>query len=364
MEGALIYLVGITYIYILTSKEVEPKLLALITVLAIMTRPEFGLLALGISTVSMFSSKQIKPWLKSVLMVCGIYCFICFLLHVYPIPTTLLSKDLTSRLNLFGSQNLLSSLPKAFSQILFSSPDEIYGFAAMVFVCLFCLALLVAHKPKGWLTIPLAILYLTFVASRLTYFAWYSENYFVMMLLILVGCFYLLKDVEIKKWKYGTALILMFCLSLLFNSGMNKNITWPWNEGSGRYTAYESIGNDSVGQGQYRISVASDEDVRIRMCEIGLVAYFSGNDSWIIDSCGLAQPGELLTRATSPLSILYPSKVLKTGSQELTEISAITGDNSPIFEIWGLDIAPISGVNAGCENVKVEAFLCINSFSG
>ena len=168
MEGALIYLVGITYIYILTSKKVKPKLLALITVLAIMTRPEFGLLALGISTVSMFSSRQIKPWLKSVLMVCGIYCFICFLLHVYPIPTTLLSKDLTSRLNLFGSQNLLSSLPKAFSQILFSSPDEIYGFAAMVFVCLFCLALLVAHKPRGWLTIPLAILYLTFVASRLT----------------------------------------------------------------------------------------------------------------------------------------------------------------------------------------------------
>ncbi len=364
MEGALTYLVGITYIYILKSQRDDPSLLALITVLAILTRPEFGLLALGISTTSMFLCKRAKRWLKSLLTICGAYSLMCFLLHVYPIPTTILSKDLTSRLKLFSSQNLLSGLPEAFSQILFSRTNKIYGLAVLVVVCLFCLALLVVRKPKGWSMVPAAFLYLTFVASRLTYFAWYTENFFVMWLLILIGCFFLVEETKIRVWQFGTALILVMCFSLLYVSGNHKSITWPWNQGSGRYTAYQAIGNSSVGAGSYSRAVIGNEDVRIRMCEIGLVAYFSGNESWIFDSCGLAQPGELLTRTTSPLRFLYPANILKTGSQEQSEVTAMTGELLPTFDFWGLDIAPIDGINVGCDYVEAKAFLCINRFAG
>jgi hypothetical protein len=363
MEGALIYLVGITFIYLLKVKRDNPNLLALITILAILTRPEFGLLVFVTSMIAMISRRQIQVWIKSLLVSFGVYSFVCVLLHVYPIPTTILSKDLTSRLKLFSGQNLLGSLPQTFSHILFSSTNEVYGFAVLIFVCLFCLASLVVTRPKGWPIIPAAFLWLTFVAGRMPYFAWYSENYFVVMLLILVGTFYLVQDTKIVNLQYGTALVLVMCFSLMLISSLNRQTMWPWNEGSGRYTAYESIGNNSVGGGSYQMTPIGDEEVHIRMCEIGLVAYFSGNESWIFDSCGLAQPGELLTRTTSPLRFLYPDNVLKTGSQEQSKVMAITGELLPIFDFWGLDIPPIDGNNLGCDYVDVKAFLCINRFT-
>jgi hypothetical protein len=184
------------------------------------------------------------------------------------------------------------------------------------------------------------------------------------MLLILVGIFYLMQDTKIVNLKYGTALVLVMCFLLTLISSINKQTMWPWNEGSGRYTAYESIGNNSVGWGSYQMASIGNEEVHIRMCEIGLVAYFSGNESWIFDSCGLAQPGELLTRTTSPLRLFYPNNVLKTGSQEQSKVMAITGELLPIFDFWGLDSAPTDGDNIGCDYVKVNEFLCINRFAG
>lgn len=355
MEGGVLFLSLFTLIKLLSERTENHLVIGIAILLVGLSRPEIGVVAV-ISTVLIYSyqPKVLTRIMLGLAVGFLAYSALMLALGVYPIPSTIWSKQITGKLKLFTDKNLIDILPINIAQIIGFSRSWV-GWVLIGLPAAFSLAL-----SRGAIPVFAALSLLLIIAKSMPgNFVWYSENF-------LIALFAIIAVVSIEIYRkhmskiailLGLMLILTFSLTLFTNFGKNKN--YPWNENSPVYLAYQEVGQSSVGDGKYVINRYSSEPVRIRMCEIGIVSFFSGPNSWIYDVCGLIQIGNLKGASQSWLRHFYPYSFRETGDDQLMRFK--DNQTTHVIDVWVLrSKEEVAGAVGKCK--FTDDRFCINSY--
>lgn len=355
MEGGVLFLSLFTLTKLLNERSENHFAIGIAVLLVGLSRPEIGVVATISTTLIYFSHPKVLARIMLGLLVGFLaYWVLMVALSVYPIPSTIWSKQITGKLKLFTDKNLIEILPMNIAQTIgFNSPWM--GWALIGLPA--ALSLLLS---RGAIPILSAISLMLIIAISMPgNFIWYSENFLIFL-------FATMTAVTIEAYRRdmikiaapsGLVLLLAFSLTLTVNFGKNKN--YPWNEDSPAYLAYQEVGKSSVGDGMYVIKRYSNEPVRIRMCEIGIASFFSGPNSWIYDVCGLIQIGNLKDASKSWLRHFYPYSFRETGDDQLTRLK--DNQTTHVIDIWALrSKEEAEGAVGKCK--FTDNLFCINQY--
>jgi energy-coupling factor transporter transmembrane protein EcfT len=116
--------------------------------------------------------------------------------------------------------------------------------------------------------ISLLLLIAIFMPGNLV---WYSETFLFALLTIMMAVTIELYRRRMTKMAIPLGVVLLITVSLTMVANFGKNKNYPWNENSPAYLAYQEVGKSSVGDGKYVINRYSNEPVRVRICQIGIV---------------------------------------------------------------------------------------------
>lgn len=355
MEGGVLFLSLFTLAKLLNERTGNHFAIGIAVLLVGLSRPEIGVVATISTALIYFSQPKVLARIMLGLFVGFLaYWALMLALGVYPIPSTIWSKQITGKLKLFTDKNLIEILPMSIAQIIGLSWSWV-GWVLIGLPAAFSLVL-----SRGAIPILSAISLLLIIAISMPgNFVWYSENFLIALLAIMA-----VVTIEIYRRRMtkiaiplGVVLLLTFSLTLFANFGKNKN--YPWNENSPGYLAYQEVGKSSVGDGKYVISRYSNEPVRVRMCEIGIVSFFSGPNSWIYDVCGLIQIGNLKGASKSWLRYFYPSSFGETGDDQLARLK--DNQTTHVIDVWALHSKEeAAGAVGKCK--FVDDLFCINQY--
>ncbi|MDR5839221.1 hypothetical protein [Caballeronia sp. LZ034LL] len=330
MEGGVLFLSLFTLIKLLADRSENIYLTGIVVCLVGLSRPEIGLIATCV-TACVYGTRKgaLLKFSCGLLMALAVYAVIMLALKVYPVPSTIWSKEVTSKLKLFNDQNALDVLPEHIAQLMGFSKAWI-GWVFIAMPLLFSLK----SKKLFFVMAPCAAALLLIAHSMSGSFDWYSENFLIVFFALWVATtIELRRSGSIRTSTLSGALIsLSFALLVVSNYSQNKY--HAWNEDQPIYSEYREVASDFIGQGAYRIAQYSPNPVHIRTCEIGLISYFSGNGAWIFDVCGLAQVGNLKGASNSWLRHLYPKKFGETGEDQLLTLNRDRGRE--VIDVWAL----------------------------
>ena len=355
MEGGVLFLSLFTFIKLLNERADNHFGMGLAVLLVGLSRPEIGVVATISTALIYFSKPRVLARIMLGLAVGFLaYSALMLALGVYPIPSTIWSKLVTGRLRLFTDKTLIEVLPMSIAQIIGLSSSWV-GWVLIGLPAAISPAL-----SRGAIPVLSALSLLLIIAMSMPgNFVWYSENVLIALLAILMAVTIELfrKRLTSISILLGMALLLTFSLTLVANFGKNKN--YPWNENSPAYLAYQEVGRSSIGDGKYVIDRYSSEPVRIRMCEIGIVSFFSGPNSWIYDVCGLIQIGNLKGASRSWLRFFYPPSFRETGDDQLMRFK--DNQTTHVIDVWALrSKEEAAGAIGKCK--FVDDRLCINEY--
>lgn len=355
MEGGVLFFSLFTLVKLLTERSDNFFVIGIVIVLVGLSRPEIGVIA-TVSTLLIYinNRRAVIKIFSGFAFAFVIYWLLMSVLGVYPIPSTIWSKQITGKLKLFSDENLIEVLPFSIARLMGYSQTWI-GWAFVLLPAAFAVPLRKAAIP-----IVAAIVFLLLIAIPMPgNFVWYSENFIIVIFALATGVTIELYKSLRKKAALLVSLSFFVAFTSLLSANFGKNRPYPWNEGSPGFIAYHKVGKSSVGDGKYILSRYSNEPVRIRMCEIGIVSYFSGGNSWIYDICGLAQIGNLKGASQSWCRHFYPPSFLETGDDQLQRFN--DADKTKVVDVWALrSKEEVAGAVGNCQ--FVDDMFCINQY--
>lgn len=355
MEGGVLLFSLLTLAKLILERSENYFLIGVAVLLVGLSRPEIGAIA-SISTLMIYVSnlKIVAKIVLGLLFAFLVYWMLMLALDVYPIPSTIWSKQITGKLKLFSDKNLIEILPLSIAHIVGMSSSWI-GWALIALPAVFSLPL-----AKGSIPVLSAVALLLVIAISMPgNFVWYSENFLIALLVlsVIVVVEVYRKGGEGMSFMLAGILLLIFSLTLYENFGRNKY--YPWNENSPGYLAYKEIGKGSIDTGRFVVKRYSTEPVRVRMCEIGIASYFAGANAWIYDVCGLAQIGNLKGATKSWIRYFYPSSFSETGDDQLLRFK--DNQTTPVIDVWALrNKEEAAGAIGKCK--FVDDVFCINQY--
>lgn len=355
MEGATLFLSLFTLEKLLVERTENYFALGISVLLIGLSRPELGVAAI-LSTSLIYNSKP-KVLAKILTgLFCGFltYWLLMVSLHVYPIPSTIWSKQITGKLHLFTDQSLFDILPLSLAKITgFNQPWV--GWILIGIPISLSLTLSTSSIPiLCFISLMLAI-----SISMPGNCVWYSENFLIAIMSIMtaISIELIKRRMIIKAFTLGATLLLTFSMTLVSSYGKNKE--YPWNENAPTYLAYQEVAKGFVGDGKYVINRFSDQPMRVRMCEIGIVSFFSGPNSWIYDVCGLIQIGNLKGASEGWFKYFYPSSFSESGDDQLARLN--NNDKTGVIDVWALRNKEEAASAIGrCK--FVDDIFCINQY--
>lgn len=356
MEGGVLFLSLFTLVKLLSERTEKYFGIGIAILMVGLSRPEIGVVAVLSVSVIYFARPKILVQIMIGLFIGFLaYSILMLSLGVYPIPSTIWSKQITGKLHLFTDKNLIEILPVNLSKIMgfgwYWSGWILIGLPAA-----FSLVLLRRSLPV-LIAISLLLIIAIFMPGN---FVWYSENFLISLLAIMMAVTIEIHRNRISNYVVilsGVVLFVSFSLTLFENFGEVKN--YPWNENTPVYSAYREVGKSAVGDGEYVIKRYSNDPVRIRMCEIGIASYFSGPNSWIYDICGLVQIGNLKGASQTWLRYLYPHSFGETGDEQLIRFK--DNQTTHVIDVWALSSKEeAAGALGKCK--FSDNRLCINQY--
>lgn len=355
MEGGVLMLSVFTLVKLLCERTEKYCSIGIVVLLVGLSRPEIGVVAV-VSTVLIYFSrpKALAQIMLALFLGFLAYAALMFILGVYPIPSTIWSKQVTGKLKMFTDKNLIEILPEIVAKIMG------VGWSWVIWVLIALPVLFSFMLSRVAIPIVSAISLMLIISFSMPgNFVWYVENFLIVIFAIIFA-------VAIQLYsRYGVrmaaALIgaLFVAIFLILFENFGKNRVYPWNENSPGYLVYQEVGRSSVGDGKYVIKRYSGDPVRIRMCEIGIVSFFAGPNAWIYDVCGLVQIGNLQGASQSWLRHFYPFSFRETGDDQLARLK----DHQAIHvvDVWALrNQAEVAGAVGRCQ--FVDNHFCINAY--
>jgi len=339
MEGGLLFVLLATLAMRYGGSDPQcDASLGVLSALLLLTRPDVGTIWMLCVTVRACQLRQAWRWKLPAIGFGGVLALEAILascLGTWPIPSSIWSKAVTAGQHLFSGESFLHALPRVLGESI-GLPQagvsaEVSRWLVAGGACLICAATLACRLPRlpvvaGWLA---AVLVMAKLASN---YGWYYDNACVVLVMLAGLCW--------QRWRLtGQRLATVFipvaaiCVGLSLHARLASPLKLAWDfDRPSRMQGYLALAGDHLGGGVFR--AGGLPRVRLRMCEIGIVAFFSGPTVWLDDVCGLAQAGTLAGAGASPLRFLYPASVAVTAQQELAAVSA--GDGLPVLDAWGV----------------------------
>jgi hypothetical protein len=355
MEGGVLFLSLLTLAKLLHERTQNYFGLGIALLLVGLSRPEIGLVAIVVTTLIYLSEpKALTGMILGLLTGFLVYSALMLALGVYPIPSTIWSKRITGKLKLFTDKNLIDILPISIAHIMGMNSSWV-GWLLIGLPAAFSLAL-----SRGAVPVIAAISLLLVIAISMPgNFVWYSQNFLIALLVIMLAVTIELHRARAMSLAIPLGLVFLLSFSLAVVTNFGKNKIYPWNENSPGYLAYQEVGEGFVGDGKYVVKRYTNEPVGIRMCEIGIVSFFSGPNSWIYDVCGLVQVGNLEGASKSWLKYLYPSAFGETGDDQLARLQ--DNQKTRVIDVWALrSKEEVAGAAGKCQ--FVDDRFCINDY--
>lgn len=361
MEGILLFWVGLSLLTLLSNQAIFDqnglRKIGYLIGLFLLTRPEYGIVAFSILLGIVFYQRNfslLRAYCVPI-VICGV-CWIVislFLLHVWPIPTTYLSKIITAQLNQFGPK--LSFYLPSFVNNFFFKNFYINTYLILGFGIAYVLIIAWKNVLYRFVASFIVIVVLIISQSAGNYF-WYYENFFITFLTI---GFFIVLTYSLKMVKQNLLSVIFSSLILLMfiRSSLNYNPDFSWNFTKvSSALSYQNISTAHIEQGIFKFDGLPP--TYIRMIEIGIVSYFANNFSlWIYDTGGLAQAGTLKGVKDSFFANFYPSSILVDGAEEYTKLCNRfkSKDNKcQLHDAWAIyDYEGISKVQYYYDDLKV-----------
>jgi hypothetical protein len=336
MEGALVFWGTGTLVFALADGA-SPRRLGLLLALLCLSRVEFGVAAAIALAVAVVARRSATPFrdVRTVLVVLGAvaiaWVVVATALGVWPVPTTFLTKVHTGAIRMFGppfartfAETLANYLP------LPTSRDG----QRFVVACggAICVALL-AWRPAGRIAALVLVAVAAILARGPGNFVWYHENVLLAAVASLIA---VCAASPRSTWRVllGAAAVVLVVANACARLGDNDRLPWALQPPPAYGGSLVWLAERHAGNGTFHVrDPASDgaTDCFVAMTEIGIVSYFAGPTCWLFDAGGLAQAGQLPGVAESWLALVYPSRVLRTGPEELAVVRAMSR-TLPLYE--------------------------------
>jgi hypothetical protein len=288
--------------------------------LLVLSRPELGLAA----TIASLVVRR-APLCKSVLRLSAVataiaaaWCVLAACLGVWPIPTTYLSKVMTSEAGWFGPRFLSGAHVTFASYLPLPQEPNAARLALAAFAALVGWALWPTRAGRlAACTLATAVLLLARAPGN---YGWYHEN---LLLAVLASLLAVTAEARARPRRIA---VLLALLALVANQrlGHNDQLAWRLNEPDTYADRLRRVAAHHVGHGVFAFATgpSCDELLRCRIStwEIGMLAYFAGPDAWLHDAAGVAQPGQVPGATTSRLAVFYPGAVLTDADEQLERL--------------------------------------------
>jgi hypothetical protein len=358
MEGCVVFVTIAALFEAITRRSYG--LIGCFAVLTVLARPDLGVLSC-IFAATMLRQVAWRTWLipaarwGAVAAVCYVIVFAC--LKVYFIPTTVWAKFLSGQSHQFTQENFLTSLPGQIGQILTSAPPVTFT-AKLAGTAFLSIGVASSFALMGrYAVVP--VIASALVLSRLPAgFLWYYENVLAcIVLLIMAASIAIARRSRIAKAGAYVMVVAFACWVGMFSLPPDD---LPWNVRKGpdehsRGRAYVALA--ALHQGKGIFNLPNYGQAYIRVCEIGMISYFSGSTVWTNDLCGLAQTANFPQATSSPLRFLFPRSLRRTGDEELRQF----GDrNLPVIDVWARDDNDDTSAKQRC--AAYTSLFCMNPF--
>lgn len=378
MEGGLLFLVFITLLYrfyfISDSSQIKCFfVLGILFGLLLLTRVEiFVGVAVGLTGSLLFlkaSKEKLLQVAYGFLVVLIGHIVICSVLGVYPLPSTIWSKQITASVGLVSIERFVHKLPNYLAELFILQNNKLVGL-----VVLFTLPLISIVSRRIWLIVGVfaysTVMLLVYIKLP-SHFVWYYQNAFLSLLFGFLVTSVVFLRIDKKLYAYIIFFIVgLMVLTSLYNRYFTKPVyPWDFSEKQTRAQGYLKIAASHIGNGLFKIGDLPP--AYIRNPEIGIISFFSGRTLWMYDLAGLAQIGNLQLKGgvvtvrsdnqaySTTLKYLYPKKFQITGEDELRLLE--NRQKAPVFDVWGVE----RGTNYEEGKRKCYYFdgnICVNRF--
>ena len=367
MEGLLLF--WVTYTLLLSFPAVEPnsrhfRKIGILTALLILTRPEYGLVALLMALVytAWFRNRSYLMAFSRPVLVIGLgWIFITLLLNVHPVPTTYLSKLFTAKHEIFSSTSFTGEMINRIRRFFSTSPN-IQPALIITLLAILTATILTINSVYRWAIVFVGLSFLM-VHMKASNFLWYYENFFIVILTICLS-FLLVKWREWRCWWRAARLVVVLIpLFLFFNKSLTLNYSLLWNfrADMSRGLTYQAIGESYVGRGLFKFG--NLDQAYLIVDEIGIVSYFGGSQVWLIDASSLAQAGTLIGVKDHFLAWCFPKSIFRTADDEqrmILEKFNREPRNAKIFRAYGNP--SLKDVNV-CDHYFPDTGVCLKVMS-
>jgi hypothetical protein len=287
-------------------------------------------------------------------------------LRVHPVPTTFLSKIISSEARVASGGLFYETLQERVQMLFFRR----HAIPAPILWIYFSLVLVAAASVRvrhaGAVVVLAAAL--AFLWRAPGNFLWYPENLAILLIavcasIVLVELGTIRTWIRVRTWRtalraarlvvVASALVLFVGTCFLRNRDMFWNLRAPHSRGLTYKTIGEHVGPDA------RFTFGGlPQPAYLLMGEIGMVGYFGGTKAWIFDEAGLAQPGQLLLLREHRLSRFVPDSLKRSCLDELSIVMEKLGETEAFLYRAHGDPSP-QDVTTLCTHYDPTSGVCL-----
>ncbi|MCK5942771.1 MAG: hypothetical protein KAI24_12415 [Planctomycetes bacterium] len=321
MEGALIFWITFLLVREHEHRDFCWRKAALLCLLGA-TRPELGVAAVAGSLLLHHRSPRA---FTARLATCG-GCFaaswsaLALALHVWPVPTTWLTKVATGHRGWFGPR-FIDGAHEMFASWLPLPDGEGAGRAVLIAIAA-AIGWALWPKRSGRFAAMTLLFTIALLARAPGNYAWYHEN-------VLIAAVASLAVAATGPTGGGRAKFALAALVVAMTSqriAHNDRLAWRIDDPDSYGSSLVALADRHVRNGLFAASTGGPERHRISTWEIGMLSYFAGPDVWLYDAAGVAQPGQIPGARDSSLGLFYPDRALRSADDELRRMRERFGD--------------------------------------
>jgi hypothetical protein len=356
---------GLLYWWVVTIirdyvERVDTRLAAVAAMAGVFIRPDVAIvvltaLTLGYGAREDLNRHRLWRWSVVTLVLGTAWIALCSLFSVWPLPTTYWTKGALPEL--FEPSLMISFLSPRLGESAFGAWRQTTSINAAISASWLALLIIIAAQSRalaGWRLILLLTVTILLLSRLPASYYWYYQNMWISGAAVALALWVCTSAPRTLKTRTPIIALIVLSFSIPLAGRLLRDSGLPWDFARPtRVQGYLAMAKTFDRAGT--IELPGLGRGYLKSPEIGITAYFGGQNSWIWDSAGLAQAHP--KAYDSHLRSLYRGRLHKPPTEDLITLSK-GGAAAPVFEAWALDTrAPKTHV--GCLHVLLNDSVCV-----